>query len=78
MLIRNSVRAGEVAQWLRALAALVEDLGSVPSTHTVCNPIWCILLASMGIRHACSAHTYMQSTHTHKNNNGEGEDGETA
>ena len=24
---------GEMAQWLRALAALAEDLGSVPSTH---------------------------------------------
>ena len=27
--------AGEVAQRLRALAALPEDLGSVPSTHMV-------------------------------------------
>jgi hypothetical protein len=26
---------GEVAQWLRALVALAEDLGSVPSTHMV-------------------------------------------
>jgi hypothetical protein len=25
---------GETAQWLRALAALPEDLGSIPSTHT--------------------------------------------
>jgi hypothetical protein len=32
---------GEVAQWLRALAALLEALGSTPSTHrqsmTICN-----------------------------------------
>jgi hypothetical protein len=26
--------AGEMAQQLRALAALAEDLGSIPSTHT--------------------------------------------
>ena len=26
-------QAGEMAQWLRALAALPEDPGSVPSTH---------------------------------------------
>ena len=25
--------AGEIAQWLRVLAALAEDLGLVPSTH---------------------------------------------
>ena len=25
--------AGEVAQWLRALAALPEDQGSIPNTH---------------------------------------------
>ena len=29
--------AGEKAQWLRALAALSEDPGSVPSTHMVAN-----------------------------------------
>jgi hypothetical protein len=28
---------GEVAQWLRALFALWEDLGLVPSTHMVAN-----------------------------------------
>jgi hypothetical protein len=25
--------SGETAQWLRALAALLEDLGLIPSTH---------------------------------------------
>jgi hypothetical protein len=29
------VRAGEVVQWLRAPAALAEDLGLVSSTHTL-------------------------------------------
>ena len=28
------VGAGEMAQWLRALAALSEDPGSIPNTHT--------------------------------------------
>jgi hypothetical protein len=27
--------AGEMAQWLRALAAFLEDLGSVPSTSVL-------------------------------------------
>ena len=27
--------SGEVAEWLEALAALPEDVSSVPSTHTV-------------------------------------------
>lgn len=41
----NKVGAGEVAQWLRALAALPEVPGLIPSTHNgncvstpVCNP----------------------------------------
>ena len=38
----NLSRAGEMAQWLRALAALPEDLSSIPSNHmaahTLCNP----------------------------------------
>lgn len=29
------VGAGEVAQWVRALFALAEDLGSIPSIQTV-------------------------------------------
>lgn len=28
-----AIRAGKVAQWIRAPAALVKDPGSVPSTH---------------------------------------------
>ena len=30
-------RAGEMAQWLRTLAVLPEDLGSIPSTHMTAN-----------------------------------------
>jgi hypothetical protein len=29
----KGVRDGEVAQWLRALSAILEDLSLVPSTH---------------------------------------------
>ena len=32
-LIKKIPRAGEMAQQLRALAVLVEDQGSIPSTH---------------------------------------------
>lgn len=31
----EGLRAGELAQWLGAPAALPEDLGLIPSTHTV-------------------------------------------
>ena len=31
----SSKGAGEMAQWLRVPTALVEDLGSIPSTHMV-------------------------------------------
>jgi hypothetical protein len=30
---KKHIGAGEVAQWLRALSALPEDLNSIPSTH---------------------------------------------
>jgi hypothetical protein len=32
---RTKLGAGEMAQWLRALAALAKDPGLVPNTHTV-------------------------------------------
>ena len=38
-LIRNNVGAGEVPQWLRALAALPEVLSSIPSKHTVAHRV---------------------------------------
>ena len=31
----NNAGAGEIAQWLRAPAALPEDPGLIPSTHVV-------------------------------------------
>lgn len=64
---------------LRALAAISEDCGAVPSTHTVAhNPLElqfrgtrCSFLAPEGIRHTYDAHTThihtgRQSTLTHK------------
>jgi hypothetical protein len=30
---KKIIGAGEMAWWLRTLAALLEDLGSIPSTH---------------------------------------------
>ena len=67
--------AGEMAQWLRALAALLEDLGSIPSTHitayTACdstsrepNPHFWPLLASG--THVVHKYTCRQDIHTHK------------
>jgi hypothetical protein len=32
-IIKVGKGAGEMAQWLRALASLPEDLGLIPSTH---------------------------------------------
>ena len=32
---KKHIGAGEVAQWLRALSALPEDLNSIPSNHMV-------------------------------------------
>jgi hypothetical protein len=31
--VREKIGAGEMAQWLRALAALPDDWGSIPSSH---------------------------------------------
>jgi hypothetical protein len=61
---KKDVGAGEVAQWLRALAALPEVLSSIPRSittwwlTTICNGIQCPLLARR-----C---TCRQSTHTFK------------
>jgi hypothetical protein len=68
-----------MAQWLRALAALAEDLGSIPSNHMVahnhfqfqgtCHP----LLSSMGTGNVCGAQPYVETNTqirkiNHKNN----------
>ena len=50
----------EMAQWFRALAALPEVLGSIPSTHIA---FFCLHWEL----HARGTHTYMQAnTHIHK------------
>jgi hypothetical protein len=33
-LVENQTRTGEMAQWLRARAVCVEDINSIPSTHS--------------------------------------------
>ena len=35
--IHRELGVREMAQWLRALAALTEDLGSIPTNHMVAN-----------------------------------------
>ena len=64
--------AREMAQKLRALAVLAEDLGSVPSSHTV--PHNCLLTPVSGnakpsfdfCRHCTHViHLYMQVKHSH-------------
>lgn len=68
-------RAGEIAQWLSAVAALTKDLGWIPSTQKVAHShslllfqgIQSPLLTSSGTRHIHGAHTYIQAKiHTHK------------
>ena len=56
--------AEEMAQWLRALlAALPEDLGSIPSTYTMAHT--CLLLQFQGFWHP-NRHTWRQNTSEHK------------
>ena len=69
---------GERVQQLRALAALPEDPGLIPSNHMVVHShlslqhqgIPCPLLFSESTRHKYGTQTYMhrQNTHTHKIN----------
>jgi imidazoleglycerol phosphate synthase glutamine amidotransferase subunit HisH len=67
---------GEMAQWLRALAVLPEDLSSVPSTHDGSQPsvtpvLGGNLMPSSGLHGHCMhiVHNYTSrhNTHTHKN-----------
>lgn len=60
-----------IAQWLRALGALPEEPGSVPSTHTVLPFVTPVLGDPMpllvGTRHVLSVQIYMQeNTYIHK------------
>ena len=51
-------RAGEMAPWLRKLAALAEGPGSIPSSAVLFWPPQAL--------HSCGAHTYVPAdTHTH-------------
>lgn len=52
-----------MAQQLRTLAALVQDLGLIPSIHIVF--LKCLLLPSVGARHARGTHTFTQIKHSH-------------
>jgi hypothetical protein len=64
--LKRKGESGEMALWLRALAALAEDLG--PGTHmSAPNHLILVpwfqypLLDAEGTRHACGTHTYMQA-----------------
>lgn len=48
----------ELAKGLRALAALLEDVGSIPTAHMVADPG---LLASSGTKHTSDVQTYLQA-----------------
>jgi hypothetical protein len=45
--MKTTLEVGEIAQWLRELAALQEDLSSVPSIHMA--PRNCLQLQFQGI-----------------------------
>jgi hypothetical protein len=63
--------AGEMAQMLRALAAVPEDLGSIPNTHDSSQPvipvqgICCLLLASISTAHTLCIDIHADKTPTH-------------
>ena len=68
--------AGEIAQWLRAQAALLEDLGSIPSIHpydgsglSVTTVKW-PLLATVNTKHASGTQMGMQEKHPYIWKNG--------
>jgi hypothetical protein len=54
-------KAGEMAQWSRALAALAEDLGLVPSTHMMAHNCLVVrdstLSSSLFVQQACTFDT---------------------
>jgi hypothetical protein len=54
--------AGEMAQWLKALAAFPEALGSIPSTHVAAHN--CLLLASRGTRQESNTNTHASKIST--------------
>ena len=59
-----------MAQQLRALGALAEDLGFIPSIHTRDPTAWNSRPSSDLYGHqACGTQTNMQAKHPHANNN---------
>jgi len=59
--------AGEMVQWLRALAAFPEDSGSIPSTHMAAHshshltPVPVPSSDPIGTKYSHTTHTYMQA-----------------
>jgi hypothetical protein len=65
---QNSNLAGEMAQWLRALAALSEDLDLNPSNHKAVRSylkLHCPLLASANTTHARGTDGHTDKIPTH-------------
>jgi hypothetical protein len=63
--IKNTVPgAGELAQRLRALTALTEDLGLIPSTHTVAYSYPELQFQGIGCLLPISASSCMHTVHT--------------
>ena len=70
---KGGVGAGEMAQWLGALTAFPEVLGSVPmwlhvSTQVSLTPVSGDSVpnsGSSGTRHTCDAHVYIYAAKTH-------------
>lgn len=60
------IDAGNMTQWLRALTALAEDLGLIPSPNISDSQL---LFASMGNRHTSGTQMYIQAKHTCTYNN---------
>lgn len=63
-----TIGAEKMVYLIKTLDALVEDLGSVPSTHEMAHnhllvyfQIGCPLLNSAGTRNACGAYTHRQT-----------------
>jgi hypothetical protein len=58
-----------MTQWLRSLAALAKDPGSIPRTHMMAHNLFvfpvpgnsCSLLISIGTRHPFGKYTYKQA-----------------
>lgn len=62
------VRSGEMAPWVRELAAPPEDSDLIPSSHRAAHKdqrICCPLLASVGTKNPCGAQTDMEAKPTY-------------